>query len=61
MISRMTEAAVPVRVTPDREVNAAYIYLADEPSLGWRHGETVPIPANQIPGMLNFTWTTKVG
>lgn len=48
----MQEAAVPVRVTLDREVNAAYIYLADEPAFGWRHGKIVPIDVDQIPCMV---------
>jgi uncharacterized protein YuzE len=50
----MREAAVPVRVTLDRDVNAAYIYLADEPAEGWRHGKTVPIDVTEIPGMVNI-------
>lgn len=50
----MRETVVPVRVTLDRKVNAAYIYLADEPTLGWRPGKTVPISVDQIPGMVNL-------
>lgn len=50
----MRETDVPVRVTIDAEVNAAYIYLADEPETGWRHGKTVPIPVDAIPGMVNI-------
>ena len=44
---------MPVRVTYDAESNAAYIYLADEPALGWRHGETVPLPLGPNNRMVN--------
>ena len=47
------EAPVPVRVTFDSESDAAYIYLADEPALGWRHGETVPLPLGPNNRMVN--------
>lgn len=50
----MSETDVPVRVTFDAEANAAYVYLADEPSTGWRHGKTVAISVDQIPGMVNI-------
>jgi uncharacterized protein YuzE len=50
----MREAEIPIRVTRDPEVNAAYICLADEPPSGWRHGRTVAIPVDQIPGMVNI-------
>lgn len=49
----MPEAPIPMRVTFDAEANAAYIYLADEPPLGWRHGKTVTIDPNEIGGMVN--------
>lgn len=54
MLRGMGEADVPVRVTFDSQVNAAYIYLADEPALGWRHGHTVPILVNDQNGMVNI-------
>jgi uncharacterized protein YuzE len=37
------EQSVSVRVTYDDTVDAAYIYLAEEPELGWRHGKTMPL------------------
>ncbi len=36
---------MPVRVTFDTEADAAFIYLAEEPKLGWRLGQTVPVVA----------------
>ena len=50
----MPETPIPLRVTFDPEVNAAYIYLADEPALGWRHGRTVPVDPVEIGGMVNI-------
>lgn len=50
----MDRATVPVQITFDPEVNAAYIYLAGEPTTGWRHGKTVPIPVDEIGGMVNI-------
>jgi uncharacterized protein YuzE len=47
-------ATVPVQMTLDPEVDAAYIYLADEPAMGWRHGKTVAIPVDEISGMVNI-------
>ncbi len=39
----MERREISVRVTLDREADAAYVYLAEEPELGWRHGESVPV------------------
>lgn len=50
----MNRTDVPVQVTLDPEVDAAYIYLADEPKTGWRHGRTVPIPIDLLPSMVNI-------
>lgn len=50
----MTEATIPLRVTYDSEANAAYIYLAEEPPTGWRHGKTVPLDPNEVGGMINL-------
>ncbi len=43
-----------LRITYDSESNAAYIYLADEPALGWRHGKTVPVDQQTVGGMVNL-------
>jgi uncharacterized protein YuzE len=50
----MTEARIPLRVTYDAETNAAYIYLAEEPPSGWRHGKTVPVDPIEVGGMINL-------
>lgn len=51
----MEEQSVPVRVTYDDAVDAAYIYLADEPDLGWRHGKTVSLdPSNGLMVNIDF-------
>jgi len=50
----MTEATIPLRVTYDPEANAAYIYLAEEPPSGWRHGKTVPLDTIEVGGMINL-------
>lgn len=50
----MPETPVPLRVTFDREADAAYIYLADEPRLSWRRGKTIPIDPAEIGGMVNI-------
>lgn len=50
----MKRCSVPVEVTFDGEANASYIYLADEPALGWRHGKTVPVDVDAIGGMVNI-------
>ena len=50
----MTEATIPLRVTYDPEVNTAYIYLAEEPPDGWRHGKTVPLDPIEVGGMINL-------
>ncbi len=50
----MVESEVPLRVTLDDEADAAYLYLADEPRTGWRHGRTVPVPTDDIGGMVNI-------
>jgi uncharacterized protein YuzE len=50
----MPEIPLPLRVTFDPEVNAAYIYLADEPALGWRHGKTIPLDPAEVGGMVNI-------
>ncbi len=50
----MAEAIVPLRVTYDPEVNAAYIYLAEEPAAGWRHGTTVTLDPVEVGGMINL-------
>lgn len=49
----MDQQTVPVRVTYDQEADAAYVYLADEPALGWRHGETVPLDSGPNNRMVN--------
>ena len=49
----MPETPIPLRVTFDPEADASYIYLADEPALGWRHRKTVPVDPNEIGGMVN--------
>lgn len=54
MIDPMPETPVPLRVTFDPEVDAAYIYLADEPAMGWRHGKTIPVDPAEIGGMVNI-------
>ncbi len=48
------EREVPIRVTLDREADAAFIYLADEPELGWRHGLTVPLVVEEYGAMVNL-------
>lgn len=48
------EREVSVRVTLDREVDASYVYLADEPDLGWRHGVTVPLVVEEYGVMVNL-------
>ena len=50
----MKRRSVPVEVTFDDEANASYIYLADEPALGWRHGRTVAVDVEAIGGMVNI-------
>jgi uncharacterized protein YuzE len=50
----MRDREVPVRITLDDEADAAYIYLADEPRLGWRHGKTISIAPNEIGGEVNI-------
>jgi len=50
----MPEKQVPLRATFDTEADAAYIYLADEPALGWRHGKTIPVDSDEIGGMVNI-------
>lgn len=50
----MDQQPVPVRVTYDEDADAAYIYLADEPALGWRHGETVPLDLGPDNRMVNI-------
>jgi uncharacterized protein YuzE len=50
----MRESDVPLHVSFDAEVNAAYIRLADEPRLGWQHGKTVPVLADESNGMGNL-------
>lgn len=49
----MKRATVPVQITLDPEADAAYIYLADEPAIGWRQGKTVAVPVDEISGMVN--------
>ena len=56
--ARMVEKHIPVRVTFDGEANASYVYLADEPVLGWQHGRTVTVDADEIGGMVNFDLDT---
>jgi hypothetical protein len=46
----MPEKTVAVRMTLDDEIGAAYIYLAEKPRLGWRHGKTVVVPTDEIGG-----------
>jgi uncharacterized protein YuzE len=48
------EQEIPLRVTLDDSVNASYIYLADEPRLGWQVARTVTVPAEEIRGMVNL-------
>jgi uncharacterized protein YuzE len=50
----MAETLIPLVVTFDGEANAAYIYLADEPESGWRHGKTIPIDPVAVGGMINL-------
>jgi uncharacterized protein YuzE len=50
----MRESDVPLHVSFDAEANAAYIRLADEPRLGWQHGKTVPVLADESNGMGNL-------
>ncbi|MCU1492799.1 MAG: hypothetical protein JWO62_563 [Acidimicrobiaceae bacterium] len=50
---------VPVRVTFDDEANAAYVYLADEPASGWRHGKTVSLDPIAVGGMVNVDFDTE--
>lgn len=50
----MIEREVPLPVSFDAEANAAYIQLADEPRLGWRHGKTVPVLLDASNGMVNI-------
>jgi uncharacterized protein YuzE len=50
----MVERDVLLHVSVDGEVNTAYIRLADEPRLGWRHGKTVPILIDESNGMVNI-------
>lgn len=52
------EMPVPLRVTFDNEANAAYVYLADEPESGWRHGKTVPLDPFAVGGMVNVDFDT---
>lgn len=40
-------------MTYDQEADAAYIHLADEPALGWRRGETVPLDLGPSNRMVN--------
>jgi uncharacterized protein YuzE len=54
MIPLMIEREVPLPVSFDAEANATYIYLADEPRLGWRHGKTVPVLVDESNGMVNI-------
>jgi uncharacterized protein YuzE len=50
----MVAKDVPLRVTLDNEANAAYIYLADEPVLGWHVTKTVSVPTDEIGGIVNL-------
>lgn len=50
----MDETPIPLRITFDPDANAAYVYLADEPSTGWRHGKTVPVDPHELGGMVNI-------
>ena len=54
MIDPMPETPIPLRVRFDPEADAAYIYLADEPPRGWRHGKTIPVDPVEIGGMVNI-------
>ena len=51
---RMIAKNVPLRITLDDEADAAYIYLADEPVLGWHVTKTVSVPTDEIGGMVNL-------
>jgi uncharacterized protein YuzE len=50
----MVETSIQLRVTFDIEVNAAYIYLGDEPESGWRHGKTILLDPIAVGGMINL-------
>jgi uncharacterized protein YuzE len=50
---------VPLRITLDDEADAAYIYLADEPVLGWHVTKTVSVPTNEIGGLVNLDVDAK--
>lgn len=50
----MADEQIPLRVTFDADANAAYIYLAEEPERGWRHGRTVTVDPDEIGGMVNI-------
>ena len=50
----MTTRDVRLQVSFDEEANASYIYLAEEPRLGWHHEKTVPILVDENNGMINI-------
>ncbi len=50
----MKDERVPLRVTYDSDADAAYIYFGEEPRLGYRVAETVPVDPQAIGGMVNL-------
>jgi uncharacterized protein YuzE len=50
----MVSRDIPIRVTFDDEADATYIYLAEEPRLGWHVAKTVTVPADEVGGMVNI-------
>lgn len=50
----MVETSIQLRVTFDSDVNAAYIYLGDEPESGWRRGKTILLDPIAVGRMINL-------
>jgi uncharacterized protein YuzE len=50
----MDRARVPLRASYDASADAAYIYFAEEPRLGYRVAATVPLDPVAVGGMVNL-------